>query len=151
MAGKLTVALEMDQSTYRRVQSLIRTNMNYAGEVRKILQESANYLEIKVKKNAPVRSGALVGSIYQTLDSSAIPLWATVRSDAESTSAKGVSFRYGWALQASKKKFIYHYVSGRFTNFKTLNWWKKSRRGLAKKQEQWLSQMAGRIERKWQQ
>lgn len=151
MARKnLSMAMEFDQLTLKRLQSVVRTDLGFWGEVRTLLKESADHLESNLQKNVPIgKTRVLSSSIKQSIDQGRTPLWAKVTADAERTSANGKSFRYGWALQSSKARFIYHYLSGRRSGAKTLGWFSRSRRGLAKKQKQLLERMATRMQRRW--
>lgn len=150
----VNLQMEFDQLTLKRLQSVVRTDLGFWGEVRHLLKESADHLEGNLKKNVPIgKTHKLRSSIKQRIDASRTPLWAKVSADATSTTVRkdgsSYEFRYGWALQASKTKFIYRYQSGPKTGSKTKNWFTRSRRGLKKKQAQLLERMAARMQRRW--
>ncbi|HET6498156.1 MAG TPA: hypothetical protein VFH17_03775 [Coriobacteriia bacterium] len=118
----------------------------YANAWRRELTAVKDEFLTGVRRRAPHRFGGIDSAFLDKMDSRPMPEWAYVSNDA--TASDG--FRYGWALDASKKT-EYHYASGPRKGRKTLGWFTDSFAATRKRLQQALDTVAQELLDKWQQ
>lgn len=142
--GKFTASLTVDKLALRRLQHLLTGTNLLGGDIRRVLTETIEEGEVKVFSRAPVgETHALAMSVASSVDPRPIPLWAKITADATNG-----GFRYGWALQGSKR-LVYTYRHGPRTGRKTRRWFTGAVPSMRKALKKRLQQTAHRIEGRW--
>lgn len=144
MARNSLVRVEVDKLTLRRIQAKLTGRSLYGDELRRVLTETVELGAVRVQSRAPVgRTHALHGSVDHTVDPQPFPLWAKITADASNR-----GFRYGWALQASKK-IVYRYRGGPRAGRPTRRWFTGARPWIRKRLAERVARMARRVESRW--
>lgn len=117
----------------------------YSAAWARYIRQGGQVLEAAAYKRVPVgETFNLASSITLSVDQSPFPTWAKVTASAVSEGG----FRYGWALQNSKK-VTYHYLHGPRTGRKTRRWFSGAM-GVSKKKLIALLRTAARdVEARW--
>lgn len=141
-SGTFTLTAEFPKLTMRRLQRLLgHPDELYGGGVRGVLEETVGEMETRARARAPIGTTmALSRSIDSEIHNAPIPLWGKVTA-----SASHGSFRYGWALQGSRK-VAYHYAG---TSKLTRRWFTGALAGQRRKLQQRLTRLASRLEQRW--
>ena len=117
----------------------------YAVAWSRYMREGGRVLEAAAEKRAPRGTSlSLSRSITLHVDPSPFPVWAKVTANAVSEGG----FRYGWALQGSKK-IPYTYRRGPRVGRKTRRWFSGAMGASKKKIVALLRDAARDIEAKW--
>lgn len=138
------VRFEVDKLSQRRLLAKLTGGSLYGAELRRTLSTTIEEGAVRVQSRAPLgRTSTLWASVDHAMDPSPIPLWAKITADASNA-----GFRYGRALQASKR-IRYRYRHGPRTGRLTRRWFSGARPWIRKRLEQRLTQTAKRIESRW--
>jgi hypothetical protein len=144
--SRLPLAVRAELPNLGRIKRLCRTNALLAGIWRDAMTDSAEFVEGRMRARVPTgTTRALESSVSYAVSAQPVPMLAIIAADA--TGANG--FRYGWALQASKR--IPYRYRGKFPGRKALRWASaalKSKASRAKINEI-LGRAARRIEGRW--
>jgi hypothetical protein len=144
MAGQFTMTASVDKLTLRRIQAKLGGTTLYGDALARALKDTVEAGEGRVRSRAPLgETHALWGSVSHAIDPRPVPLWAKVIADATRS-----GFRYGWALQASKK-IVYRHRQGARAGRPTRRWFTGAKPWMKKRLEENLVKMARRVEMRW--
>lgn len=138
------VEAKLDGKTLDRLLAKLSGQALFAPDVRRILTETVEEGAARVQSRAPLgQTFALWGSVEHAVDPRPMPHWAKITADASNR-----GFRYGWALQASKR-ITYRYRHGTRIGRPTRRWFSGTRPWIKKRLRQRVAVLARRIEQRW--
>lgn len=142
--SKFTVTVEVDKLTLKRIQAKLNPTTLVGADLTAALRETVADGVDRIRGRAPIgRTSVLASSVSGAIDHRSIPLWGKITADA----SRG-GFRYGWALQASKR-VRYHYRHGGKTGRLTRRWFTGVKPWLRKRLEARLRTATRRVESRW--
>lgn len=151
-ARRGTMVLSHEIEGLDKILGKFRGSRLYSKAWKHAMEQAALVVEVKAFERVPLGETTTLGmSIDHSVDPQPMPLWAKVTADATSVSAKtGRPFRYGWALESSKK-VAYRYRHGRSTGRKTRGWFRGALKSKATRREivALLARAARSIEAEW--
>lgn len=128
----------------KELQKKLRAEHLYAEPLRGALKEAGELVLEEAQRRAPVETGRLRRQIKLTVSKAKVPKSAVVRANVTKR-----RFRYGWALNFSKKRpFRYRGTARR--GARTFDWFGGARDRLAGRTRAILARAMTRIERQWQ-
>lgn len=117
--------------------------------MRSAFEDAAVTMEVALAHAAPRDKGNLARKIRSTVDKRQVPTWARVESTGEKPwKAKGRPFRYGWALNFSKKR-AWRHRKGRNKGKLTYLWWSMTVQKVRRRVMEELMSVVGDISRRW--
>ncbi len=117
----------------------------YSYPWRKAMRAVRDLVEIRLWDRVPLgETHHLADSLHTSMDFRPVPLW--VRFSADATGRDG--FRYGWALNSSKKR-TYTYRYSRRIGQPTRKWFTGALSGARAKINKLVEAAAAEIERRW--
>lgn len=126
------------------LQKKLRAEPLYAEPLREALTEAGELVRDEAQRRAPVETGRLRRQIKLTVSKARVPKSAIVRANVTKR-----RFRYGWALNFSKKR-PYRYRGTVWRGQRTLDWFGGARDRLSGRTRAILARAMARIERQWQ-
>ena len=144
MAGRFTMAVEIDRLHLDRLRRKLTGTTLLGPDLRDVMDQTMAEVEVKAHARAPYgQTLQLSSSIQRSIDHGAVPAWAKV-----SANAVNGSFRYGWALQNSRA-VIFRYQRGPRALRKTYHWFSGAMGGARKRLDRRLDALRLRIEGRW--
>jgi len=138
------VTVQADPGALRRLEARLDGAYLLRDGMRRLLRQAAEEGDRAVQSRVPIGGTyQLWMSIDHAVDPRPLPLWAKVTANATNR-----GFRYGWALQASKK-IVYRYRAGTRAGRPTRRWFSGARARVRKRLKEQVALLRRDIEAKW--
>lgn len=145
MASSVKIRVKADFPGLTRLIAKVGDNALMAAPWREVIEEGARDLENRVRERVPTgETGVLASTVVRYVDPRPLPTVAMITADAVGNGG----FRYGWALQASRR-IAYIYRHGPRTGRPTRKWMTGAMRGFRKALNVKLRDAALKIEANW--